>query len=390
MKIEIPLMSNNISRKDLDVLIEYLKGDEPQLTHGPQVVAFEEEWSKWLGVKYSVFVNSGSSANILTIAALKYLYGGGEIIVPSLTWSSDICAVMYAGFKPVFVDINPKNLAMDEEELLKKITPSTRAVFLTHILGFNGLSDSFIKELQSRNILLIEDVCESHGATHKGQRLGSIGFASNFSFYFAHHMSTIEGGMICTNSEEFYDVCRMLRSHGMVRESKSEKTKNFYKEKYPDLNPQFIFSYPGYNMRSTEINAVIGRNQLKTLDMRNDQRIENCNLFYKNLDSSKYRTDFDFEGCVNYAFVLILNKADDKFRDKVQAALENAKVEYRRGTSGGGSQLRQPFVRNMIQDNMWTDYPKVDHVHFYGFYIGNYPGLEKEKIEKLVSLLNSL
>jgi CDP-6-deoxy-D-xylo-4-hexulose-3-dehydrase len=141
---------------------------------------------------------------------------------------------------------------------LRKINSRTKAVFLTHILGFNGLSDKLLAELAARKISLIEDVCESHGATHHGKRLGSIGHASNFSFYFAHHMSTIEGGMVCTNDEDLYEVCRMLRSHGMVREAKSEKTKSFYREKYPDLNPQFIFSYPGYNMRSTEINAVIG------------------------------------------------------------------------------------------------------------------------------------
>lgn len=390
MKIDIPLMSNNISREDLDILIEYLKGHEPRLTHGPQVEKFEEEWSEWLGVKHSVFVNSGSSANVLTMAALKYIYGGGEVIVPSLTWSSDICSVMYAGFTPVFVDIDPKNLAMDEDQVISKLNSNTRAVFLTHILGFNGLSHRLLDELNKRNILLIEDVCESHGATLSGKRLGSYGFASNFSFYFAHHMSTIEGGMISTNSEEFYDVCRMLRSHGMVRESKSEKTKAHYQGKYPDLNPQFIFSFPGYNMRSTELNGILGRNQLKSLDARNEKRKKNCDLFYKNLDSGKYRTDFDFEGSVNYAFVLILNKADDAFRDKLQTALDSAKVEYRRGTSGGGSQLRQPFVRNLIQDKMWEDFPKVDHVHFYGYYIGNYPDLEEEKILKLVNLLNSL
>ncbi|MDH4468312.1 MAG: DegT/DnrJ/EryC1/StrS aminotransferase family protein [Bacteriovoracaceae bacterium] len=390
MKINIPLMSNNISRQDLDVLIEYLKGEEPRLTQGPQVIAFEEEWSKWLGVKYSVFVNSGSSANIITMAALKYMYGEGEVIVPTLTWSSDICAVMYAGLKPVFIDINPQTLAMDENEIFEKITPKTKAVFLTHVLGFNGLTDRLLAKLKEKNILLIEDVCESHGATHNNKRLGSIGHASNFSFYFAHHMSTIEGGMICTNSEEFYDTCRMLRSHGMVRESTLDKTKNFYKNNYPDLNPQFIFSHPGFNMRSTELNAVIGRNQLKQLDEKNLQRVENCYFFYQNLESKKYRTDFIFEGSVNYAFVLVLQEANDQLRDKVQKALDDANVEYRRGTAGGGSQVRQPFVRNLIEDNLWTKFPKVDHIHFYGFYIGNYPGLEKNKIEALVSLLNSI
>ncbi len=129
MKIEIPLMSNNISRQDLDVLIDYLKQDNPQLTHGPQVVAFEKEWSEWLGVKHSVFVNSGSSANILTMAALRHIYGPGEVIVPSLTWTSDICAVMYAGLKPVFVDIDPRTLGMDTEQVLSKLNSKSVRYF---------------------------------------------------------------------------------------------------------------------------------------------------------------------------------------------------------------------------------------------------------------------
>jgi len=390
MAINIPLMTNNITREDLDTLIEYLKQDIPRLTQGEQVAHFEKEWSSWLGVKHSIFVNSGSSANILTMSAIKHIYGEGEIIVPTLTWVSDISAVMFAGLKPVFVDINPRTLAMDEVEIIKKLSPKTKAVFLTHILGFNGLSDNLIDELKKRNIPLIEDVCESHGATHKGKKLGSYGIASNFSFYFAHHMSTIEGGMISTDDENLYEVCRMLRSHGMVRESRNEELKMKYKETYPDLNPQFIFAYPGYNMRSSELNAVIGRSQLKTLDLRNKTRVENCRLFYEKLDSTKYRTDFDFGGSVNYAFVLVLNEANDAFRDKVERALTDANVEYRRGTSGGGSQIRQPYVRNLIKDGMWEDFPLVDHVHFYGFYIGNYPDLEKDKILKLVELLNTI
>ena len=169
-------MRNNILREDLDSVIALLKDDDPILTQGPQVAAFEKEWSEWLGVKYSVFVNSGSSANLLTMAVLKtYFPSGGEVIVPTLTWVSDIASVIQNGFSPVFVDIDPFSLAMDPAQVLDKINDSTRAVFLTHVQGFDGLTDNLLEQLNERKIPLIEDVCESHGATHGGEKLGSLG-----------------------------------------------------------------------------------------------------------------------------------------------------------------------------------------------------------------------
>ena len=242
MTLNLPLMQNNILREDLDRVIEHLNKPDPKLTQGENVKMFEEEWSEWLGVKYSVFVNSGSSANMLTLAALKLKFPeGGEVIVPPLTWVSDIASVLQLGFSPIFVDIDPYHLGMDSEQIIKKINKNTRAVFLTHVQGFNTLTDKLLNELHNRNIILIEDVCESHGATHNNKKLGSFGWASNFSFYYAHHLSTIEGGMICTNDEELYQTFRMLRSHGLVRESNSQKFKNRYIKENPDLNPQFIF-----------------------------------------------------------------------------------------------------------------------------------------------------
>ncbi|MEB3212557.1 MAG: DegT/DnrJ/EryC1/StrS family aminotransferase, partial [Leptolyngbyaceae bacterium] len=193
-----PLMRNNILREDLDAVIEHLKQDDPILTNGPQVKAFEREWSAWLGVKHSVFVNSGASANLLSMTALKIKFPeGGEVIVPPITWVSDVASVIQCGFTPVFADIDPRTLGMATDAILAKLTEKTKAVFLTHAQGFNGITDELLLELKSRDISLIEDVCESHGATHKGQRLGSFGWMSNFSFYYAHHMSTIEGGMVC-------------------------------------------------------------------------------------------------------------------------------------------------------------------------------------------------
>ncbi|MEE2959174.1 MAG: DegT/DnrJ/EryC1/StrS aminotransferase family protein [Myxococcota bacterium] len=389
MTINIPLMSNNIIETDRAAVIEFLQGD-PILTQSSKVREFEAAWSKWLGVKHSLFINSGSSANLLTIAAFRHLYGEGEIIVPPLTWVSDISACLHTQMKPVFVDITPKTLAMNPRSVLDAITNNTKAVFLTHILGLNGLSTELLEGLKERNIPLIEDVCESHGATFQGKRLGSYGKVSNFSYYYAHHMSTIEGGMICTNDDDIYEVVRMLRSHGMVREASREETKNHYKTAYPDLNPDFIFTYPAFNTRSTEMNAVIGLSQLPRLDANNELRTRNFKLFLDNLDSEKYFTDFDIEGSVNYAFILVLRNKDQALWDRLSTALREAKVEFRRGTSGGGNQLRQPYLRDRFPEKYYEKFVETDHVHFYGCYIGNYPTLETDKILQLCKLLNQL
>ena len=387
--LDWPLMSDNITREDLDAVIEHLRQDNPRLTQGPEVVAFEREWSAWLGVRHSVFVNSGSSANTITLLALKEKFGAGEVIVPTLTWVSDIASVLHAGMTPVFVDIDPHTLGMNTAEVLEKITSHTRAVFLTHILGYNALDDRLLEGLAQRRIPLIEDVCESHGATFKGKRLGTYGLVSNFSFYYAHHLSTIEGGMVCTDDPEFYQLARMLRSHGLVRESNDESVRADYTQRFPDLNPEFIFAFPAHNMRSTEINAILGRSQLKRLDENNVIRTRNLKLFLENLDPARYFTDFAVDGSSNYAFTLVLRKPDHDFSLRMMAALRAARVEFRRGTSGGGNQLRQPYLRKLYGD-AYKNFPCVDHVHYYGVYIGNYPSLEESKILRLCQMLNQL
>ena len=390
MSLNWPLMENNITREDLDTLVEFLQGN-PILTQSENVSAFEREWSKWVGVKYSIFVNSGSSANLISLAALKQVSGsGGEIIVPSLTWVSDISSVLFCGYNPVFVDINPKTLSMDDEQVIAKLTENTKAVFLTHAQGFNGLTDRLVSTLKERNIPLIEDVCESHGAELNNKKVGSFGWVSNFSFYYAHHMSTVEGGMVCTNNEEVYQICRMLRSHGMVREVTNDETKNSYKNENPELNPEFIFAFPAFNMRNTELGAVLGRNQLKRLDANNEKRRKNFKLFLELLDPEKYQTEFNLDGSCNYAFNLILKKPDLEFCNRVMARLKEHDVEFRRGSAGGGNQLRQPYLRGVVNKNEFKKYPVVEHVHFFGFYIGNYPELPEEKIRALCDILDKI
>lgn len=223
-------MFNNITKNDKKVLSKFILNNDV-FTQSSKVKEFEKLWSEWLGVKYSVFVNSGSSANFLTLTAIKILYGKGEVIVPPLTWNSDIVSVIKNDFKPIFVDINLNNLSMNIDQVLKKINSKTKAIFITHAQGFNGLNDKLLKFLNKKKIILIEDVCESHGALFKNKKLGSFGKVSNFSFYYAHHMSTIEGGMVCTNDKKIYELVKMLRGHGLLRESGNFKMEEKLKKK---------------------------------------------------------------------------------------------------------------------------------------------------------------
>jgi len=389
--MKFPLMRNNILREDLDSVIALLKDDDPILTQGPQVAAFEKEWSEWLGVKYSVFVNSGSSANLLTMAVLKtYFPSGGEVIVPTLTWVSDIASVIQNGFSPVFVDIDPFSLAMDPAQVLDKINDSTRAVFLTHVQGFDGLTDNLLEQLNERKISLIEDVCESHGATHGGEKLGSLGWISNFSFYYAHHMSTIEGGMVCTDDPDVYQRVRMFRSHGMTREANDIEFREGFQNDYPELNPDFIFAFPAYNTRNNEIGGVLGRSQLKRLDQIIKSRSLNLERFLNQIDSKRYRTNFKLDGSSNYAFNLILKEPDDTLTEKLETRMRENGIEFRRGSAGGGNQLRQPYLQSFIPKNYHQQFPEVEHVHFYGYYIGNFPDLRSGEIDEICEIINSV
>ena len=226
------LMANNISRSDVNSVKKFLSKKDIILTQNKKVSEFENKWSNWLGVKYSTYVNSGSSANFISISILKYLNKNklkNEIIVPPLTWVSDINSIILNGFKPVFVDIDLKNLSLNSEKVINKLTKKTLAVFVTHAQGFNGLDKKLLQILKKKKIHLIEDVCESHGATFNKKKLGSYGLISNFSFYYAHHLSTIEGGMVSTNDKKIYEMSRIFRSHGMLREVNNKKYQNTIK-----------------------------------------------------------------------------------------------------------------------------------------------------------------
>jgi CDP-6-deoxy-D-xylo-4-hexulose-3-dehydrase len=386
-------MHNNITESDAESMVKFLsKRPLPILTNGEKVREFEREWSKWLGVKYSIFVNSGSSANIITLAYLASIVGTTrtQVIVSPLNWVSDITAILHARLQPVFCDINPKTLALDDNKLAECITDKTGAILLTHILGYNGLTPTILELVSKHRLHLVEDVCESHGATYNGHKVGTFGDISNFSFYYAHHMTSIEGGMICTNNELAYEQIRTYRSHGMLREMDNKSLKKHHIDNYPDLNPDFIFLNAAYNMRSTEINAVLALNQLPRLNANNKERRNNLETFLNNLDPKRYFTEFNRDGNSNYAFTLALIEKNIPLRDRVEKTLRENGVEFRRGMSGGGNQLRQPYLTHIFGNDYAIQFPICDHIHFFGWYIGNYPSLETSSIIELTKILNEL
>ena len=393
MNYKWPLINDNVSQKDREVLSDFILSNQ-RLTNGLKVREFEDMWSKWLGVKHSVMVNSGASGNFLSIALVKELYGIGEVIVPPLGWVSDISSVVQLGMTPVFVDISMDNLSITAENIEKAITPQTKAIVLVHCLGFNAINEKILEISKKHNLVLIEDCCEAHGATFKGQKVGSFGDISIFSFYFGHHITTIEGGMVCVNDDNANDIVRLFRSHGMTREGSQELQDNFVRN-YPELNPLFTFAVAGFNVRSTEINAVLGIEQMNRIDSNVDKRRHNFKVWLDNLDKNKFYIEFDVEGNSNFALPLIMKKGyEDRFNinddfSGVRDILDLSGVEYRLGTAGGGNQALQPYLKK-YEYRIEGDLTNVNYVHSNSLYIGNHTDLNDEQIINLCKRLNNV
>jgi len=386
-KFKWQLINDSITIGDKKALTDFINTPNQRFTQGEQVRKFEEEWSKWEGVKHSVFVNSGASANYIMASILKEKKGVGEVIVSPLGWVSDVAPLVNLGFTPVFADIDRETMSMSLDNIKKVVSDKTVGIVLVHVLGFNAINDEVVNFCKEKDIFLIEDCCEAHGATSDTQKTGSFGDVSNFSFYFGHHITTIEGGMVCTNNDEIYEQAKLFRSHGMTREV-SKETQDKYIKKYPDLNPLFTFVVPGYNVRNQEINAVLGLQQLKRLDYNIEKRAENFKTWLDNLDSGKYQTKFQREGNSNFALPLVIERSDKELFDNVCVLLDECDVEYRVGTAGGGNQAKQPYLEKytFYADNL----DNIDYIHEFGLYVGNHPELDTQEIINLCKGLNEL
>lgn len=386
-KFSWQLINDSITKEDKKALTDFINTDGVRFTNGEQVKEFERKWSEWVGCKHSVYVNSGASANYIMASMMKEKKGLGEVIVSPLGWVSDVSPLVNLGFTPVFVDVDLKNMSITLENIKNAVTDKTVGITLVHVLGFNAVNDELVKFCKDEDLFFIEDCCEAHGATSNGKRVGNFGDVSNFSFYFGHHITSVEGGMVCTNDDELYDYAKLFRSHGMTREASPELQEK-YRLDYPDVNPLFTFAVPGYNMRNQEFNAVLGLSQLPRLDNNVSCRKENLEIWLDTLDSDIFFTDFDREGNSNFALPLILLKKDLEYFQKVCKLLEEENVEYRVGTAGGGNQSRQPYLEKY--DIVTHDLNNVNHIHDYALYVGNHPELIKEQIIDLCRSLNEV
>ena len=382
------LINDSIIESDKKALTDFINTPNQRFTNGRKVKEFEEKWSEWLGVKHSVFVNSGAMANYLMVALMKETKGFGEVIVPAIGWVSDISSLVNLGMKPTFVDIDISNFAMTLESIKNAVTEKTKGIVLCHILGFNAINEQLVDFAKENDLFLIEDCCESHGVTYKGKKAGTFGDVSNFSFYFGHHITTIEGGMVCTNDDELHELCRMYRSHGFTREASVEIQQKYIKE-YPDVNPLFTFAVPGFNMRSTELNAVLGIEQLKRLDYNIRRRQENLRVWVSCLDPIRYHVDFKEEGSSNFSLPIIVHDSNKELFNKICHLLDVDDVEYRIGTAGGGNQARQPYL-SKCDYKIAEELTNANYVHDFGLYIGNHPELDTEEVINLCDKLNLL
>ena len=392
MNFNWQLINDSITDSDKKALTDFINEPNQRFTQGKKVKEFEDRWSDYLGCAYSVFVNSGASANYIMTSIMKEKKGVGEVIVSPLGWVSDVSPLVNLGFTPVFVDVSLNNMSISLENIKNAITDKTVGICLVHVLGFSAINDELVKFAKDNDLFLIDDCCESHGATHKDNlgftsKVGTFGDISNFSFYFGHHITTIEGGIVCTDDVELYNYAKLFRSHGMTREA-SSNLQEYYQIRYPELNPLFTFAVPGYNMRNQEFNAVLGLEQLKRLNFNVDKRSENFGIWLDNLDSSKFFVDYDQNGNSNFALPLILQNKDSDLFKMCCTLLEDEKIEYRVGTAGGGNQARQPYLEKYSVVS--HELENVNHIHDYGLYVGNHPELTSEQIINLCEKLNEI
>jgi len=374
----ITLIKDTIDNKDVDNLIEWLK-TYPRLTKGAKTLEFENQFAEWIGTKHAVFVNSGSSANLLMVYALKYLGAltNNKIVVPSLSWATDLAPVLQYDIEPVLVDCNLDNLSVDLEHLEEVFkTENPDAMILVSVLGLSPDIDKIVELCDKYNVILIEDNCESQGTKYKGKRLGNFGLMASFSTYFGHTMSTIEGGMITTNSDEIYNLLLQLRSHGWDRDlSKEKQTQLRDRHNVDDFSAFYTFYTPGFNLRSTDLQAVIGIEQLKKVDWMIDQRNRNFKKYISKLkDYTWVPKEIEDSFTASFCIPIIAYSPEQKQR-MVKNLMDN-NIECRPLICG--SMGTQPFYTEIYGRK---ELPNVSQVDDCGIYVPNHPQLTDSEID---------
>jgi CDP-6-deoxy-D-xylo-4-hexulose-3-dehydrase len=380
---EIKLVSDTIDKADIERLTKWLSSDQiPRLTKGPVTIEFEEKWSSYLGVKHTTYVNSGSSAILLALAALKQAGLKNEkVVVPTLSWLTDISSVMQLGMQPILCDCNLTDLSVDLEHLENifiKEEPSV--LILVSVLGLVPQMDKVLELCKKHNVLLIEDVCESMGSEYNGKKLGTFGDISLFSLYYGHHLSTIEGGLVCTNNESLYYVINSMRSHGWDRDWPKEVQEKYRKEyQVSDFDALYTFYYPGFNLRATDLQAYIGLTQIDKLNNFAKIRNNNFQTYNRLLTKSLLNIRNDQQNFIsNFAYPYLSNN-----RNKIANALMENNVEVRPLIAG--SLARKPF---WYKTYGIVALPNADLINEKGFYIPNHQDLTEEDISRICDIIH--
>ena len=386
IKKPIQLVSDTIDKQDIAALVEWLSQDEiPRLTKGILTTELEQRWANKIQTKYSVFVNSGSSAILLSLAA--YLHSGKaknkKVIVPALSWATDVSSPMLLGMEPIMCDCNLIDLSCDLqhlEELFKKHRPS--CFILVSTLGLVPNMDKVVSLCNEYGVVLFEDVCESMGSKYGDKYLGTFGLASFFSMYFGHHLSTIEGGFINTDDEDFYHLLLMMRSHGWDRDLPEWKQSELRsKHNCDDFSALYNFYVPGFNLRATDLQAFIGLRAVNKLDLYAQKRSQNFHTYLEAIKNTKLNiTTNETNFISNFAFPVI-----NKNKTRIVKELQSNSIEVRPLIAG-----------NMANKPMWTlqytkvSLPNCELVDTYGFYLPNHQDLLKEDIFTIADIVNKL
>ena len=380
----IKLVSDTIDKNDINSLVEWLSQDEiPRLTKGPLTIELEQKWAKKMRSKYSVFVNSGSSAILLTLAALKYhsKLKNNTIIVPGLSWATDVSSPMLLGYDTYMCDCNLEDLSCDLnhlEELFQLHSPS--AFILVSPLGLVPNMDKIVLLCEQYNVILLEDVCESMGSKYDDAYLGSFGMASFYSMYFGHHLSTIEGGFINTDDEELYHLLLMMRSHGWDRDLPEQIQKQLREEfQTSDFDSLYNFYVPGMNVRSTDLQAFIGLRAIDKLDNYSHKRRNNFHHYNNEIKNNILKLEEKQDDFVSSFAIPIVHKK----RNDIVKELQDNNIEVRPLIAG-----------NMATKPMWYNendippLPNCELVNEFGFYVPNHQDLTKDDINKITSIIN--
>ena len=384
VKLPITLVKDTINLEDIESLIVWLKTN-PRLTKSTVTTEFEEKWSEWNGSKYSVFVNSGSSANLAIFYGLilSKKLKNNKIVFPCLSWVTTISPAIQLGLQPILCDTDRKTFGLDLnhfEQICKRENPA--AVMLVHALGFPNDMDQIKSICEKYGVILLEDSCESVGTSINGKKTGTFGLASSFSTYYGHHFSTIEGGFVCTDDYDFYNLIKSIRSHGWSRDlDKNEQ--NSLKQKYSvdDFRNLYTFYYPGFNIRSTDFQAFIGLNQLKRLDSFCILRNNNLIIYDKLIKNNFWKIDISqFDFVSNFAYPIIHPKCNE-----IVDELNKNNIECRPLIAG--SMSRQPFYYERYGKQ---NFEFADKIHDYGLYLPNNPDMTLDEIEFICNILNNI